>query len=120
MVLASFLTLLVAYGARFYSFGVYLKPMSQEMGWTRATTASAFTISSLLLGFLSPWAGKLLDKYGNKVIMFWGGLISGLGFALCYFTESLFHFYIFFSLIMPIGIAVCGYGSHECPCGEMV
>jgi len=108
MVFAAFMCMLVAYGARFYSFGIYLKPMAQEMGWTRATTSSAFTISSLFLGFLSPFVGKLLDKYGNRVILFWGGAIAGLGFALCYLTQSLFHFYIFFSLIMPIGIAGCG------------
>lgn len=108
MVFVAFMSMLVAYGARFYSFGIYLKPMSQEMGWSRATTSSAFTISSLFLGFLSPFVGKILDKYGNKVIMFWGAAIAGLGFALCYFTQSLFHFYIFFSLIMPIGIAGTG------------
>jgi len=108
MVFAAFMCMLVAYGARFYSFGIYLKPMSQEMGWSRATTSSAFTISSLFLGFMSPFVGKLLDKYGNKVIMLWGGAIAGLGFALCYFTSSLLHFYIFFSLIMPIGIAGTG------------
>lgn len=108
MVAVAFLCMLVAYGARFYSFGVYFKPMSVEMGWSRATTASAFTISSLFLGFLSPFVGKLLDKYGNKVVLLWGGFIAGLGFALCYFTQSLLMFYIFFSVIMPLGIAGTG------------
>lgn len=108
MVFVAFMCMLVAYGARFYSFGIYLKPMSQEMGWSRATTAGAFTVSTLFMGFLSPICGKLLDKYGTRVIMLWGGIIAGIGFALCYFTQSLLHFYIFFSLIMPIGIVGTG------------
>jgi len=49
MVAAGFLIELVTYGSM-YSFGVFLKPLAHEFGWTRAVTAGVF---SLIHAFIS-------------------------------------------------------------------
>lgn len=100
--------LLVAYGSRFYSFGVFFKPMMKDLGWTRAMTASAFGISTILYGLLSPFVGKLIDKYGPRFVISTGAFVGGIGFMLCYFTTSLVQFYIFYTVIMTIGISLTG------------
>ena len=51
VVAAAFGTILVMYGT-YYSFGVFFKPVLTEFGWTRAATAAAFSLSSLVRGAL--------------------------------------------------------------------
>jgi MFS family permease len=100
--------LFVAYGSRFYSFGVFFKPMMKDLGWTRAMTASAFGVSTILYGLLSPVVGKLIDKYGPRYVISTGAFVGGIGFMLCYFTTSLVQFYIFYTVIMTLGISMTG------------
>ncbi len=106
IVLAGTLCLFIAYGARFYSFGIFFKPMASELHWSRTMTAGAMTLSTILYGLASPMIGKLVDKYGAKIVILTGALIGGLGFILINFTENLLHFYIFYSVIMTIGISM--------------
>lgn len=105
IVASCFFALFVVYGARYYSFGVFFKPLSKEFGWNRTIVSSAFTLSTILYGLSSPLIGKTVDRFGAKIVMILGAIIGGIGFMLIYFTESLIHFYIFYSVIMTIGMA---------------
>jgi hypothetical protein len=40
------LTVLVSYGALFYAFGVVVKPMQSDLGWSRATISAAFSVGT--------------------------------------------------------------------------
>jgi MFS family permease len=104
IVLACFFALFMVYGARYYSFGVFFKPLSREFGWSRTLTSSAFAMSTIVFGIASLAIGKLVDKYGAKIVMITGTIVGGSGFMLIYFTESLFQFYLFYSVIMTIGM----------------
>lgn len=108
IVLVCFFSLFIAYGARFYSFGVFFKPMSKELGWTRTMTASAFGLSTILYGLAAPLVGKILDKYGAKYLISGGAFLGGIGFMLCYFTADITQFYIFYTVIMTLGISATG------------
>ena len=105
IVLACFFILVVAYGTRYYSFGVFFKPMMKEFGWTRATTSMAFTLSTILYGVACPIIGTLVDRFGSRIIIIIGAFLGGAGFACIYFTSSVFELYIFYSLLMSVGIA---------------
>ena len=52
LVTSAFL-IMVAIWALYYSFGVFFKPILNEFGWTRAMTSGAFSLSSVILGFMS-------------------------------------------------------------------
>ena len=108
IVLVCTLGLFVAYGARLYSFGVFFKPMVKEFGWTRTQTSSAFGVSTILYGVISPFVGKIVDKYGARFVIAIGGFIGGIGFMLCYFTNTLTQFFIFYTVIMTVGISMTG------------
>ena len=45
-----------------FSFGVFLKPMTEEFGWSRGSLSLAFMISVLL----RPLAGYLANRYSPK------------------------------------------------------
>ena len=51
VVLAAFVIMALAFGIN-YSFGVFFKPLLAEFGWTRAVTSAAYSLSTLVAGFL--------------------------------------------------------------------
>jgi MFS family permease len=50
----------------FFTFGVFLKPISAEFGWDRATISSAFLVAMIVAALVSPAIGKLIDRYGIR------------------------------------------------------
>jgi MFS family permease len=84
IVLATNLICGIGYGTWLYSFGVFFKPMAGEFGWTRAMTAGAYSLRSIEGGIASPVVGWAVDKYGARIVILVGAVISGLGFYLVY------------------------------------
>ena len=73
---AAFLVLFVSGGSRF-AIGLTLKPMADDLGWSRSTlglTVAVFFVVSASCMFL---AGRLADRYSLRLI-----LGAGLGSAL--------------------------------------
>jgi MFS family permease len=64
-----------------YGFGVLLKPISAEFGWSRETLATAFACASFTLGLTSPVLGILLDRFGPKRVIIPCVAAFGLAFA---------------------------------------
>jgi MFS family permease len=101
----------LGYGTWLYSFGVFFKPMMTEFGWTRAMTAGAYAMRSIQGGIASPILGWVIDKYGGRVVIFGGGIVSGLGFVLMVFVNSLWSFYLINGVILSIGMGAMLYLS---------
>lgn len=88
------------------SFGVFFKPISADMGWSRATVSGAFTMASLMLAVFSPISGALADRYGPRTLVMTSGVLVGVGYAMLSTTQTLWQFYAFFLLIgVSMGIA---------------
>jgi MFS family permease len=51
-----------------FTFGLFLKPVTSEFGWNRATFASAIFASQAFGAFSLPLVGKLIDRYGIRRI----------------------------------------------------
>lgn len=73
--------LALAIGIRL-SFGLFLQPMSQTLGWGRETFAFAIALQNLLWGLTQPLMGMLADKYGARKVVAMGGLGYCLGLYL--------------------------------------
>jgi len=91
----------------YYSYGVFLKPLSAEFGWTRAATSGAFTLASLLLGFFSIVAGRICDRFGSRAVATVCGAILGLGFLLMSQIGAIWQAYLFYGVLVAIGVAGC-------------
>src|SRR3989441_585377 len=50
-------------------FGVYIKPMEAEFGWTRGALSGAAAVSLLLLGAVGPFVGRLADRWGPRNVI---------------------------------------------------
>lgn len=103
VVAASFVIMVVIWAA-YYSFGVFFKPLINEFGWSRASTSGAFSVASVVMGLLAIAMGKLTDKFGPRIVMSVCSVIIGLGFYLMSTIETVWQFYVFYGLILGIGM----------------
>lgn len=109
IVLATNITCMLGYGTWLYSFGVFFKPMIAEFGWTRAMTAAAYSLRSVEGGLAAPVVGWAVDKYRSRAVIQFGAVISGLGFVMMYFVESLIGFYFVYAIWLSIGMSAMLY-----------
>lgn len=51
-----------------FTIGVFIKPISQDMGWDRATISFAMVASLIATGIMTPLVGRLVDRYGVRAV----------------------------------------------------
>jgi MFS family permease len=64
------------------TFGVFLAPMSADLGWRREVFSLSVAVQALCWGFAQPIAGVVADRFGTARVLAAGALLAGLGFAL--------------------------------------
>src|SRR5439155_1708465 len=84
-------------------FGVYIKPMEAELGWSRGALSSAAAVSLLLLGAAGPAVGWLADRYGPRRVIVVSLLMRGIGAIGASFVQKLWHVYVTTGLLMALG-----------------
>jgi MFS family permease len=53
-----------------FTFGVFLKPITQDFGWDRSTVSLALVAGLGMTAACVPFAGRLIDRYGiRKVVL---------------------------------------------------
>ncbi len=94
MTIAGAIMLYWACGAYMYSFGNFVKPLTDTFGWSRAQVSLGFSFARLEGGLEAPFAGLTTDKLGPRVVCFTGFILLGLGFIAMYYVNSLWMFYV--------------------------
>ena len=69
---------ILAAGVSNITMAVVLKPISDDLGWSRSLTAAAVTMGAVLGGLLSPLFGPLADRLGPRFLLPLGGALVGL------------------------------------------
>ncbi|HXG17197.1 MAG TPA: MFS transporter [Calidithermus sp.] len=96
------LCMLAASGLRSV-FGVYIKPMEAEFGWSRGALSGAAAVSLLLLGAVGPLVGRLADRVGPRAVIGTALLVLGLGSIGSAFVQQLWHIYLTAGVLMALG-----------------
>lgn len=99
IVAACFILLFLYAGAGFYSFSIFINPLKQEFGWGQADISFAMSIYMMFHGITAPVVGYLTEKYGPKKVMTGFALGTGASFILVSFTQSLWYFYLAYTLL---------------------
>ena len=73
--------LLVSFGLR-SSLGLFLRPMTTDLGWSREAFAFAMAVQNLLWGLCQPLAGAIADRYGSGRVVAGASLLYVLGLYL--------------------------------------
>jgi OFA family oxalate/formate antiporter-like MFS transporter len=77
-----------------YGWTLFVNPIADKHGWSRAAIQVAFTIFVLTETWLVPIEGYLVDRFGPRPVVLIGGILCGLGWVLNSFADSLTMLYI--------------------------
>ena len=64
-----------------HGFGLWLQPITQEMGWTRENFSFALAVQNLAWGVFGIFAGMAADRFGAFRVLLGGALLYALGLA---------------------------------------
>ncbi|MGJ5619844.1 MFS transporter [Sulfitobacter sp. MF3-043] len=90
------------------TFGVFLRPMSAELGWGREVFSLSIAIQALAWGITQPFAGMAADRYGTARVLAFGAISAALGF---YLRGSVMipQVFVFSGVIVGMGTGACSF-----------
>lgn len=101
VVVASVIGLMVGTGSvTVFTFGVFLVPVTQELGWSRGTFSSALAVSSVLSTITTPIFGLLIDRFGIRPVALPALALFALGFGtLSLMTPAVWLMYLLYGCV---------------------
>ncbi len=105
VVAAAFILMFVLMGS-YFSFGIFIKPLIAEFGWTRGMTSSPFSFSWVVGGFAGLLLGILNDRLGPRIVFSLAGILAGAGYLLMPLATNIMHLYIFYGVLIGLGCNV--------------
>ncbi len=76
------LTQVIGYGTMYYSFSILAPDMARDFGWTLEWVFGVLSGALLAGGFLSPFVGRWIDRFGAGRIMAWGSALCALSLLM--------------------------------------
>jgi len=70
---------ITAWGTSYYSLGVLAGPIVADTGWSRSLVYFGFTVALLVMGAVSPYAGRAIDRYSARYVMAIGIALVSMG-----------------------------------------
>jgi MFS family permease len=89
----------VAVGAMM-SLAVFLQPIAQSTGWSRAAVSSAMTLGFLVMGAAGFGWGALSDRFGTRPVVLSGAVLLGLGLVLASRAANQTQFLLAYGLLV--------------------
>jgi len=102
------MALTIALGTR-HSFGLFLQPMTADLGWGRQTFSFAIAIQNLVYGIAQPFTGMIADKYGAGRVMAAGAVLYAVGLTLMAFSTSGIEFGVSAGIVVGIALSCSGF-----------
>tara|TARA_B100001142_G_C14342711_1_gene658654 strand:- start:726 stop:2039 length:1314 start_codon:yes stop_codon:yes gene_type:complete len=114
IVLVSLLGITVKIGAFNRNFTIYVIPIRKELGIGVSSIAFADMLGRLTAGIAAPIIGYLVDKFGYRNMLVFGGITSGLGFIFLAAVHSYFMFCLVLVGLISFGVRA-GYHTAAIP-----
>jgi MFS family permease len=99
---AATLVLLASSGVR-SSFGVFIKPLEAEFGWSRVSLSVVASLSLFLYGAMGPIVGRLADRWGPRGVLTAAAVLLGAGTIATAAVVSLWQMYLTAGIITAVG-----------------
>ena len=84
-------------------FGLFIKPLEAEFGWSRSALSGVAATSLLLLGAVGPFVGRFADRWGARFVMVFALTVLGAGAIATAFVQKLWHLYLTVGVLMALG-----------------
>jgi sugar phosphate permease len=95
MLAAAIVVMTVVSGLAVWSNGLYVEPLEDEFGWSRAEVSLGFSAAILVSGFAGPLVGVWVDRFGPRSALLAGSTLTALSYVLLSFTDTLWQWYLF-------------------------
>jgi OFA family oxalate/formate antiporter-like MFS transporter len=87
-----------------YVWTLFTGPLNQKLGTTLAELQWTFSLLIILQTWCSPMQAYLVDRYGPRLLISIGALLSGGGWVLSSYVDNLWALYFTYGVI-------CGFGT---------
>ena len=102
IVAALFLTNFSVEATAIFSFAVFLKPMSESLGISRGALSWAVAARRLANGVASLWMGRLIDRYGSRVLIIVAAVVAGASAAAVSRVDTI---WVLVALLTLVGLS---------------
>jgi MFS family permease len=104
IVMTSVMGIAVSFGSLvIFAFGVFIKPLSDEFGWSRTEISLAFTLTALMVAVFSPFIGRIVDRVGARKVLLPCVAVYGAAFCCLALVRTLTAFYAVYVLLGVVG-----------------
>ena len=86
-------------------FGIFVIPMSEELGWNRTTISFAAALGFLVNGMTQPFIGYMFDRLGGRRVITTGLAIMGVAAVCLSFTFHFLFLVFVFSLVLSTALS---------------
>ena len=104
---AGFFILFFAGGSR-YALGLMLKPMTEDLGWSRSTLSFAVTFFMFTSALALPVAGRLVDRYSLRWVLAFGATTVAVGVGLMSRVAEPWQVFLVYGVLFAVGHAATG------------
>lgn len=78
----------IGWGTTFHVPAVLSERVGADTGLSPAVVFGGLTIMLVVAAVLAPWAGRLLERRGSRILMMAGSLLTALGLAILAFSRG--------------------------------
>ncbi len=89
-------------GALRQSFGIFFKPILEELDVSRAALSLPVALSLILFGISQPVGGLLINRFGSRTIITTGVSLTGLAILGMSQISSIWGIYFFYGLVLGL------------------
>jgi predicted MFS family arabinose efflux permease len=101
-------TQIASWGPLYYAFSVLMKPMQAELGWSRDLLVGGHAVALLVWGLAAYPTGRLIDRYGGRLVMSVGSMLAALAFVVLANAHSVAVYYAAW-VVAGVAMALCLY-----------
>jgi OFA family oxalate/formate antiporter-like MFS transporter len=105
---ATVTNLVIGAGLVGYLPGVFLEPMTEELGWSRAEFIISFTTGQVVSAATALFIGGVLDRRGGRRLMLAGTAITVVALLLTAEVRELWQWVVLRGVVQPIGLGMAG------------
>lgn len=108
MVGLSLLAITLVMGSTLFVFGLFVDPVSRDLGLSRATMNSGMICIHIGMALLSPIVGRVLDRSSPRLMVGCGGVALGVGWVLLGIGDALWPKVALLAIALPFAMSGAG------------
>ena len=115
-ILATGFILLLYNGGSRFTMGLMLRPMADDLSWTRATLSLTVTLFMVVSAVVLPVIGRLVDRYRIRTVLLASVLLSSASVALMSAIQTPVQAVVLYGVLFALATA----GTSIAPIGVMI